>query len=146
MVESRHPSPYHSIQTNYSPLTHPETTIRVLGGLLSCYSLTGDGMFLQKASDLGERLLPAFQTRSGIPHSDVNLVTHTAHGPSWAGNQASLAEATTLQLCVVFSSMPVGICRTSSMPRQPGYCAQCVVDVLWYCRRGVIALPVVLNV
>jgi hypothetical protein len=50
-----------------------ETTIRVLGGLLSAFHLTADKIFLTKAKDLGNRLMGAFTSRSGIPYSDVNL-------------------------------------------------------------------------
>ena len=50
-----------------------ETTIRVLGGLLSAFHLSGDDVFLQKATELGERLMGAFGSASGIPFSDVNL-------------------------------------------------------------------------
>ena len=34
-----------------------ETTIRVLGGLLSAYHLSGDRMFVDKAKDLAQRLI-----------------------------------------------------------------------------------------
>src|ERR1041385_3907325 len=37
-----------------------EITIRLLGGLLSNYQLSGGKRFLQLAEDLGNRLLPAF--------------------------------------------------------------------------------------
>ncbi len=37
-----------------------EITIRLLGGLLSAYQLTGDERLLRLADDLGTRLLPAF--------------------------------------------------------------------------------------
>lgn len=56
-----------------------ETNIRFMGSLLACYALTGDVMFRDKAAQLGERMLPAFQTETGIPHSLINL--HT--GVSW---------------------------------------------------------------
>lgn len=43
-----------------------ETVIRLLGGLVSCYDLSGDSMFLEKAQDLADRLLPNFRpTGSG---------------------------------------------------------------------------------
>ena len=41
-----------------------ETTIRVLGGLLSTFELSSDRMFLDRAVDLGNRLLTAFDTAS----------------------------------------------------------------------------------
>lgn len=44
-----------------------ETTIRVVGGLLSAYELTKKRVFLDKAVEVGERLLPAFDTPSGYP-------------------------------------------------------------------------------
>lgn len=40
-----------------------QITIRVLGGLLSAYHLSGeDQLFLDKAVDLADRLLPVFDT------------------------------------------------------------------------------------
>ncbi|CAG0900914.1 unnamed protein product, partial [Cyprideis torosa] len=74
-----------------------ETTIRVLGGLLSAYHLSGDRIFLDKAVDLGERLLPAFGSPSGIPYSDVRLKDGRARSPTWS-SESSTSEAATLQL------------------------------------------------
>lgn len=74
-----------------------ETTIRVLGGLLSAYHLSGDDMFLTRAIDLGDRLMPAFQTTSGIPFSDTNLLTLRSHAPRWSPD-SSTSEVTTIQL------------------------------------------------
>ncbi|KAK9500967.1 hypothetical protein O3M35_002118 [Rhynocoris fuscipes] len=62
-----------------------ETNIRVLGGLLSAHILAEyvqqtagvmkwySGELLLMAKDLGYRLLPAFNTTTGIPHARVNL-------------------------------------------------------------------------
>lgn len=51
-----------------------ETTIRVLGGLLSAYHLSGDRMFVERAADLGRRLIAAYSSPSTtVPYSDVNL-------------------------------------------------------------------------
>ncbi|XP_076242257.1 alpha-Mannosidase class I b [Calliopsis andreniformis] len=74
-----------------------EVTIRVLGGLLSAYHLSGDKIFLTKATELGERLMPAFSTSSNVPYSDVNLGTKTAHSPKW-GPDSSTSEVTSIQL------------------------------------------------
>ncbi|KAH8338292.1 hypothetical protein KR074_010052 [Drosophila pseudoananassae] len=74
-----------------------EVTIRVLGGLLAAYHLSGDTMFLAKASELGNRLLPAFSSPSGIPYSDVNLGDLSAHSPKWSPD-SSTSEVTTIQL------------------------------------------------
>jgi glycosyl hydrolase family 47 len=52
-----------------------EVTIRLLGGLLSSYQLTGDERFLWLAEDLGNRLLPAFDSPTGLPYRFVNLKT-----------------------------------------------------------------------
>jgi mannosyl-oligosaccharide alpha-1,2-mannosidase len=52
-----------------------ETTIRYLGGLLSAYALSGEPILLKKADELGSRLLPAFNTPSGLPMFAVNPQT-----------------------------------------------------------------------
>ena len=52
-----------------------EITIRLLGGLLSSYQLTGDKRLLTLAEDLGNRLLPAFESPTGMPYRFVNLKT-----------------------------------------------------------------------
>jgi mannosidase alpha-like ER degradation enhancer 2 len=50
-----------------------EVTIRLLGGLLSSYQLTGDKRLLNLAEDLGTRLLPVFNSPTGLPYVYVNL-------------------------------------------------------------------------
>ncbi|MEJ2218493.1 MAG: GH92 family glycosyl hydrolase [Gemmatimonadota bacterium] len=52
-----------------------EVTIRLLGGLLSAHLLDGDRRFLSLATDLANRLLPAFDTPTGMPCRFVNLRT-----------------------------------------------------------------------
>lgn len=47
--------------------------------------------------DLGNRLLPCFNSPSGIPYSDVNLATLIAHSPKWSPD-SSTSEVTTIQL------------------------------------------------
>ena len=74
-----------------------ETTIRVLGGLLSTYHLTNDNMYLSKATDLADRLMGAFKTVSGIPYSDINLLEARGHSPKWSPD-SSTSEVTTIQL------------------------------------------------
>ena len=44
-----------------------ETTIRYLGGLLSAYDLSRNGMLLRKATELGEMLYVAFDTPNRMP-------------------------------------------------------------------------------
>ena len=57
-----------------------EITIRMLGGLLSGYQLTDDKRLLVLAEDLGNRLLPAFNSPTGMPYVDVNLKTGAVRG------------------------------------------------------------------
>eukprot|EP01039_Chlorochromonas_danica_P003603 gene3603-3946_t len=98
-----------------------ETTIRVLGGLLSAHLLALDpllsiygedhqnagghsyeGELLQLAVDLADRLLPAFQTKTGIPYGTVNLRHGVPRGEtkvaSTAGAGSLLLEFHTLSL------------------------------------------------
>ncbi len=58
-----------------------EVTIRLLGGLLSSYQLTGDQRLLRLAEDLGNRLLPVFNSPTGLPYVYVNLRTGQARDP-----------------------------------------------------------------
>ncbi|KAK4230539.1 mannosyl-oligosaccharide 1,2-alpha-mannosidase [Podospora fimiseda] len=92
-----------------------ETTIRMLGGLLSAHYLSteypqlapiqdddrgkpGEDLYLEKAKDLADRLMAAFESPSGVPYASVNLaeykgiISHADMGAS------STAETTTLQL------------------------------------------------
>jgi hypothetical protein len=57
-----------------------EITIRLLGGLLSSYELTHDPRLLALAKDLGQRLLPAFDSPTGMPYQFVNLRTGKTRG------------------------------------------------------------------
>src|SRR5512141_122299 len=68
-----------------------EITIRLLGGLLSSYQMTGDKRLLKLAEDLGNRLLPVFESPTGLPYRYVNLKTGKVRG-----NVTNPAEAGTL--------------------------------------------------
>src|SRR5207245_10611387 len=57
-----------------------EITIRLLGGLLSSYQMTGDSRLLRLADDLGTRLLPVFNSPTGMPYMYVNLKTGKTSG------------------------------------------------------------------
>ncbi len=57
-----------------------EITIRILGGLLSNYQITGDKKLLAMADDLGTRLLPVFDSPTGLPYKYVNLRTGKTRG------------------------------------------------------------------
>jgi hypothetical protein len=72
-------------QTQDTDVNLFETTIRVLGGLLSAYHLSdGDPLYRDKA--------------------DVNLGTGAAHPPKWT-TQSSLAEVGTIDLSVYHSGV-----------------------------------------
>jgi Glycosyl hydrolase family 47 len=58
-----------------------EVTIRLLGGLLSAYQLTNEKPLLQLAEDLGNRLLPVFNSPTGLPYVYVNLRTGKVRDP-----------------------------------------------------------------
>ena len=58
---------------------------RVVGGLLSAYDLSGDKVFLDKARDIADRLLPAWDSPSGIPYNIINLAHGRPHNPGWTG-------------------------------------------------------------
>ncbi|GBP63539.1 Mannosyl-oligosaccharide alpha-1,2-mannosidase IA, partial [Eumeta japonica] len=81
-----------------SDLSVFETTIRFVGGLLSCYALTGDGMFRDKAAEVADALLPAFDTPTGLPFSLINPSTKASRHYHWAGLNSILSEVGTLHL------------------------------------------------
>ncbi len=57
-----------------------EITIRMLGGLLSGYELNHDKRFLALATDLANRLLPVYNSPTGMPYRFVNLKTGKVSG------------------------------------------------------------------
>lgn len=102
-----------------------ETTIRVLGGLLSAHYLSvsfpdlapqkdddlgakGEDLYIEKATDLADRLLGAFDTPTGIPLSSCVLNASAGVGSHGDGGAASTAEATTLQLEMKYVSKLTG--------------------------------------
>eukprot|EP00978_Attheya_sp_CCMP212_P024916 scaffold79109_cov47-Attheya_sp.AAC.1 len=87
-----------------------ETTIRSLGGLLSAYDWSGDKVFLEKAQDLGKRLVRAFESPSGIPYGQISLShPETHHNLGWTGGNAILSEAGTLQVEFRYLARATGI-------------------------------------
>lgn len=92
-----------------------ETTIRMLGGLLSAHYLStkypqlaplsdddtgspGEDLYIEKAADLADRLLGAFDTKSGVPFASVNLNTSEGIESHLHNGASSTSEATSLQL------------------------------------------------
>ncbi len=57
-----------------------EITIRLLGALTSCYQGTGDKRLLELADELGRRMLPMFDSPTGMPYEYVNLRTGAVRG------------------------------------------------------------------
>jgi endoplasmic reticulum Man9GlcNAc2 1,2-alpha-mannosidase len=99
-----------------------ETTIRMLGGLLSAQYLSttyphlapltdddlnqpGEDLYIEKATDLADRLLGAYDSPTGIPYASINL--NTSMGIP-ASEGSSTAEATTLQLEMKYLSKLTG--------------------------------------
>ncbi|PHH75469.1 hypothetical protein CDD80_2339 [Ophiocordyceps camponoti-rufipedis] len=92
-----------------------ETTIRMLGGLLSAHYLStefpdmapleeddagkpGEDLYLEKAKDLGDRLMSAFESPSGVPYASVNLGKYAGIASHADNGASSTAEATSVQL------------------------------------------------
>ena len=77
-----------------------EVNIRILGGLLAIYDNTKNPEILEKAIDFGNRLLPAFESSTGIPYHSVNLKTGETSGNlgNGKGNIINTAQAATYLL------------------------------------------------
>ncbi|KAJ2856670.1 hypothetical protein J3B02_001471 [Coemansia erecta] len=75
-----------------------ETNIRYVGGLLSAYELSQDKVFLQKASELADLLLPAFNTPLGLPWQMINITTGVGSSESLGKTSTNLAEIGTFQM------------------------------------------------
>ncbi|KAI9006131.1 glycoside hydrolase [Gaertneriomyces semiglobifer] len=87
-----------------------ELTIRILGGLLSAYHMSGSKheSLVERAQELGDILLKAFDTPTGLPLSSVNFATSQAVGANGGSGPASLAEIGTLQLEFKYLSYVTG--------------------------------------
>ncbi|XP_016986744.1 mannosyl-oligosaccharide alpha-1,2-mannosidase IA isoform X2 [Drosophila rhopaloa] len=76
-----------------------ETNIRFVGGMLTLYAFTGDPLYKEKAQHIADKLLPAFQTPTGIPYALVNTKSGVAKNYGWAsGGSSILSEFGTLHL------------------------------------------------
>ncbi len=94
-----------------------EIAIRIMGGLLSAYQLDGDKRFLDLATDLGNRMLPVFDSHTGMPYRLVNLRTGKVSG-----------EVT-------------NPCEIGSMLLEYGMLSKLTGNPLYYekCKKGVVA-------
>ena len=102
-----------------------ETTIRMLGGLLSAHYLStefpdlapltdddegapGEDLYLEMAKDLADRLMGAFDSPSGVPFASINLKTTQGVPSHDDAGASSTAEAATLQLELKYLSKLTG--------------------------------------
>lgn len=102
-----------------------ETTIRMLGGLLSAHFLSnkypemasltdddqgapGEDLYLEKAMDLANRLSAAFESVSGLPYASILLDQYKGVPSHDIGGVSSTAEATTVQLELKYLSKLTG--------------------------------------
>lgn len=103
-----------------------ETTIRMLGGLLSAHYLSTEfpgmaplmaennpgidkeDLYLELAKDLADRIIGAFDSPSGIPYASVNLKTLKGIESHGDGGASSTSEATTVQLELKYMSKLTG--------------------------------------
>ncbi|CZR50683.1 related to alpha-mannosidase MNS1 [Phialocephala subalpina] len=102
-----------------------ETTIRMIGGLLSAHYLStefpemapltdddegaaGEDLYLEKAKDLADRAIGAYESRSGVPYASFNMKTTKGLPSHDDGGASSTAEAATLQLEMKYLSKLTG--------------------------------------
>lgn len=95
-----------------------EIAIRIVGGLVSSYQLDGDKRFLELAVDLADRLMPVFDTPTGIPYRLVNLKTGAIKGNV------------------------TNPCEVGSMLLEYGMLSKLTGNPVYYekCKRGVVAM------
>lgn len=74
-----------------------EVNIRILGGLLAIYEYSRNPDILAQVIDFADRLLPAFDSPTGIPYHSVNLKTGETAGNKGKGDgtQINVAQAAT---------------------------------------------------
>ncbi|KAM9280443.1 ER degradation-enhancing alpha-mannosidase-like protein 3 isoform 2-T3 [Cariama cristata] len=94
-----------------------ETNIRVLGGLLGGHSVAimlkekgeymqwYDGELLHMAKELGYKLLPAFNTTSGLPYPRVNLKFGVRHPEARTGTETDTCTACAGTLILEFAAL-----------------------------------------
>lgn len=77
-----------------------EATIRLLGGLLGAHSLSRRSIFLQKAKELGDRLISAWPEFADLPNSEVDISANVSKHIRFRDKQAifGIAEVGTCQL------------------------------------------------
>jgi len=91
-------------ETSTGSVSHFETTIRALGGLLGAYATTGEEIYKEKARDIGNRLSGAMDTPLGLPCKQVTLASPS----SQCGGSLMLSEIGTVQLELRYLSQITG--------------------------------------
>uniref|UniRef100_W5KTI5 alpha-1,2-Mannosidase n=1 Tax=Astyanax mexicanus TaxID=7994 RepID=W5KTI5_ASTMX len=131
-----------------------ETNIRVLGGLLGAHVMAdllkqrGERMqwyrdeLLHMAKDLGYRLLPAFNTTSGLPYPRVNLRYGVVNPLSRTGTETDTCTACAGTMILEFAALS----RLSGVSVFEEH-ARKALDVLWEKRqRGSDLMGTVINI
>ncbi|KAL1253205.1 hypothetical protein QQF64_017898 [Cirrhinus molitorella] len=131
-----------------------ETNIRVLGGLLGAHVMAdvlkqrGEKMqwyrdeLLHMAKELGYRLLPAFNTTSGLPYPRVNLRYGVVNPLSRTGTESDTCTACAGTMILEFAALS----RLSGDPIFEEH-ARKAMDVLWEKRqRGSDLVGTVINI
>src|SRR5881296_3852446 len=110
-----------------------EVTIRLLGGLLSSYQLTGDKRLLNLAEDLGKRLLPVFNSPRGLVGEGINVETG-----AWTNTDSHISGGIDsyyeyLWKCwVLFGDKDCRDMWAASIPAVNKYLADEIGGELWY--------------
>jgi hypothetical protein len=97
-----------------------ETTIRAVGGLLGAAAVSGDAMFVHKAAEVAERLLPAFDTGTGARGASR---VDVPRGWMWREECGSCADARArVFVSLIFSAPPArrraaGVGAAGARPR-----------------------------
>ena len=112
-----------------------ETNIRIVGGLLGAYYLSGDRMFLGRAKELADRLLPAFDNGPTVLAFDNNIdITTGEHD----GVEKILAHWGTIQMEFLALSRETGDAKYWDLANAP-------IEALWDDDKETGLLPTVYN-
>lgn len=89
-----------------------ETTIRIVGGLLGAYELSGDDMFLSKAAELADELLLAFDTYVIVRVSFYVILSIIVSYVWSVGRQASrMARLTSVLVWLITPTILAQVCQ-----------------------------------
>lgn len=71
-----------------------ESTIRIVGGLVSAYELSGEQFpqLLRTAREVADMLLYAYNTSAGLPHQTLNFASKDHWNAGWSGGASILAD------------------------------------------------------